>query len=85
MDRVSPGTQNFIFTVQQSLQNLGDAGNLIRAKSLLLLRSMVLEEAAARAYQDVFFLVGILFLIAIIPIMLCGKKRRSGTEAGHKA
>jgi EmrB/QacA subfamily drug resistance transporter len=85
MDRVSPGTQNFIFTVQQSLQNLGDAGNQVRAKSLLLLRSMVLEEAAARAYQDVFFLVGILFLIAIIPIMLCGKKRRSGTEAGHKA
>jgi DHA2 family multidrug resistance protein len=77
LDYVSPGTQNFLFSVQRLFQAFGDAGNIVRVKSLSLLKKMIVEEASVRAYQDVFFLAAILSLLIIIPIVSCGNKSSS--------
>ncbi|MBI4639720.1 MAG: DHA2 family efflux MFS transporter permease subunit [Candidatus Tectomicrobia bacterium] len=54
-------------------QRTGDFPDILRAKSMAVLRGQITQEATISAYQDSFRVVSIIFLLGLIPAFFVGR------------
>ncbi|MBI4641266.1 MAG: DHA2 family efflux MFS transporter permease subunit [Candidatus Tectomicrobia bacterium] len=75
----SLGTKLAMSTLRGVFENqrVGDTADLIRMKSLAVLRREVAQEATISGYHDCFFIVAMVFLLAILPAMFISNPKKS--------
>lgn len=63
-------TKQFLSRFQELFQALGNMESAARQKAIMILQLMVKKEAMVAAFDDCFFIAGILFLLALFPSLL---------------
>ncbi len=65
-------------SIQASLQDAGEVPSLLRTQTFQMLRSLMERQVEMTAYQDIFLVLSLLFLLALIPTALI--KIRAGSS-----
>lgn len=79
LDVTSTVVQARVAGLQQGLMAKGDAPNIALQKAYQLMDYAVMKQASVLSYMDVFYNIGLVFLICVpFVLMIKGNKKKGG-------